>query len=147
MKNCGSCTWCCYFLEVREYSSPVNKYCKHCIPNQGCGIHSQRKKVCRDFDCLWRLEPQFPDDLRPDKCGVVFEPPNGCRTFVGYVDPDNHTKWQDSKVQILIRKLNDAGYPVVIFQGPKRKKIAFTVPGMSLKDVQNDIYQAWSKMQ
>lgn len=147
MKDCGSCTWCCFFMAVPEYDSPINQYCRHCIPDHGCNIHSSKKKVCKDFDCLWRLESQLPDYLRPDKCGVVFEPPNGCKTFVGYVDPANHKKWKNPKIQTLIYKLNQKGHPVVIFQGEKKDNIVFRIPGMSLADVRNDIYAAWSKMQ
>lgn len=146
MKECGNCTWCCFFLDVPDYNSPVNEYCSNCEPNVGCKIHDIRNKICREFECLWKLEKQIPDSLRPDRCGVVFEPPNGCRTFVGYVDPDNHENWKKPEVQILIQKLVDLNHPVAIYQGLNRKRIVFTIPDMSVLDVREDIRSALERM-
>lgn len=133
-------------MDVPDYNSPVNEYCFNCVPNVGCGIHESRKPICREFECLWKLEEQIPDALRPDRCGVVFEPPNGCKTFVGYVDPDNYENWKKPEVQRLIQKLLDMNHPVAIFQGVGRKKIVFTTPDMSLDDVRDDLTSALEKM-
>jgi hypothetical protein len=147
MKECGECTWCCFFCDIPEYDSPVNQYCRNCDVGHGCKIYEDRKGVCKDFECFWKLEALIPDYLRPDKCGVMFEVPNNCKTFVGYVDPNNYERWKEQRVQILIQKIIDINHPVVIFQGIGKDNIVFTIPGMNMIDVKNDVFNAFRKMQ
>src|SRR5262249_40538218 len=55
-------------------------WCQHCDVGKGCRIYDQRPKLCADFACLWLQSHQRPgekgmaDDLRPDRCKVVFSP-------------------------------------------------------------------------
>lgn len=40
-------------------------------PGEGCGIYATRPKVCRVFNCAWRMGFGTPSE-RPDLSGVIF---------------------------------------------------------------------------
>ena len=70
-RECGECTACCKFLEIPELNKPVDVLCQHCT-GHSCGIYESRPAVCRGWYCVWRVEKELSDDVRPDKCGVMF---------------------------------------------------------------------------
>jgi len=71
--ECGECTLCCKLLKIDETNSKVNEYCCYCNPNFGCTIYDKRPESCRIFECCWKQMKNAGEDLRPDKCGVLFE--------------------------------------------------------------------------
>jgi hypothetical protein len=72
-RECGSCVICCKTLEIDEpgLRKPAGTLCPHC-PGTGCAIYADRPGLCRTWYCMWRRLSALPDDLRPDRCGVVF---------------------------------------------------------------------------
>jgi hypothetical protein len=70
-KVCGECTACCYALAIPEIDKPRGQWCEYCWAG-GCRIYPVRPRQCRQFDCAW-LQTNAHEDLRPDRCGVVFE--------------------------------------------------------------------------
>jgi len=79
MRECGDCTACCEgWVEDRmEIDGQViemapEKPCVHCVSN-GCAIYDERpENPCRVFNCVWlENEAEFPDDMRPDRSGVI----------------------------------------------------------------------------
>jgi len=53
-RKCGSCSLCCYVLDIDELNKPANTWCQHCRPgNGGCDIYADRPPVCRGFVCQW----------------------------------------------------------------------------------------------
>ena len=75
-RQCGECTACCVALPVRELDLPPYRPCPHlrAAPAAGCGIYADRPSICRAWFCTWRLSAALDDDLRPDRCGVIFDP-------------------------------------------------------------------------
>lgn len=53
------------------FTKPPNMPCPHLI-QIGCGIYNERPSVCRRFECAWISAPNLPDEMRPDRCGVLF---------------------------------------------------------------------------
>jgi len=136
MRECGECTWCCYFTTAPELNKKVNEYCKHCIPDKGCSTYEQRLQVCKVFSCLWLKQQQIPESLRPDRCSVMFELPGYCKTYIAYVDPEKPDSWKQPNVMTLIRKINEAGHAVLI----NINEMNFFLPnGITLEDVKQDI--------
>ena len=94
--DCGSCTACCRVYAIPALNKPAGKWCDHCIIGEGCKIYEARpKKECADFQCLWlemkNLGSDPADDLRPDRCKVVFSPTGqkgliSATTMPGYSD-------------------------------------------------------------
>lgn len=120
--ECGGCTECCTLfpidskkatgglIEVINISSPAGTPCDYCEENVGCKVHNDRPKICRDFYCAYAQQKNAPIDLRPDKCGIIFEKMDDTM-FVGTVNPDKG--FNDFGMgQIL--SFNKQGYDVVL---------------------------------
>ena len=135
MRDCRSCTLCCLFMKVPEYNSLEYEYCSNCTPNVGCSVYESRQEVCRKFGCLWWLQEQIPEHLRPDKCGVMFEITASPNLVFGYVHPDRPLVWKLSSIQTLIRKLNEANYSVVLCLGKGKGNLGFPVDGMTCEEL------------
>lgn len=73
-RECGTCVTCCrdLYIVTPELTKPAHVLCPHCT-GAGCGIYDTRPSVCRMWNCVWRQLPALPDDLRPDRCGVMFD--------------------------------------------------------------------------
>jgi hypothetical protein len=70
---CGSCTACCEgWLKADELDMRPGRACRHCT-EQGCAIYPDRpEEPCVRFKCGWLQDPgRFPDELRPDRSGVI----------------------------------------------------------------------------
>jgi len=139
MRKCGECSWCCYFPSIPECNSKANEYCKHCTDNT-CDIYETRPSGCKNFLCLWMRQEQIPDIFRPDKCGVMFELPDYCKTYIGHVVPGSN--YNNEAVQLLIKKILDAGDAVIIDDVQKQEHIFYLPEGMTKASVLFDIGQA-----
>jgi hypothetical protein len=77
-KSCDGCTLCCRLIAVAEIGLPSFTRCQHerSFPyagTPGCAVYDRRPQSCRVWSCQYLLEG-WPDDLRPDRCGVVVDP-------------------------------------------------------------------------
>lgn len=72
-RQCGDCVACCRILKIDtpELQKPAGVLCPHST-GKGCGIYEHRPPQCRTWYCLWRRIDALPDEVRPDRCGVVF---------------------------------------------------------------------------
>jgi uncharacterized protein len=87
-RGCGGCTICCRLIGVAAIGKPAGTWCTHCTAT-GCSIHPTRPTSCRNFECFWLMDEGFPEDLRPDRCGVVAAWNGGDQeNIVLHVDPD-----------------------------------------------------------
>lgn len=69
MNECGSCTACCWALEIPEINKPHFSECPNQTEN-GCKIYDNRPIECRYMYCLWKNDRLTKDKrLRPDKSG------------------------------------------------------------------------------
>ena len=73
-RNCDECMVCCNYLSINTsvLKKPADELCKNYVKNHGCSIYDTRPNVCRTWHCLWRRTAALPDELRPDKCNVLF---------------------------------------------------------------------------
>lgn len=139
MRACGECTLCCYFLRIPETDSAEYSLCKHC--DGGCTIYDERPAQCCNFECLWLRQPQIPEALRPDKCGVMFELPDACATYVGHIVPGNDG-FKRPEIGVLVRKINAAGNAVMLYDNSTGDQYLCAPSGMTIEDVRNDIGRA-----
>jgi len=76
-KVCGGCIRCCELNPVAEIGVRPFAGCPHrrAAPaaHPGCGIYPNRPDSCRSWSCLWLRNEEWPAELRPDHCGVVFD--------------------------------------------------------------------------
>lgn len=72
-RPCGGCTMCCKLPEVPDLEKPAGVWCRHCNKGKGCTIYAERPEGCRAFMCLWKVMPDFPEEMRPDKSKVLWQ--------------------------------------------------------------------------
>lgn len=53
--------------------SPAGEYCKECDPGVGCRIYDTAPEKCLEFKCAYNQMERVSINLRPDKCGIIFE--------------------------------------------------------------------------
>ena len=93
-RECGSCTLCCKVYHVADINKVAGKWCRHCKPGRGCGIHDARPAQCADFNCLWRTEEGLTADWKPERAKMVLSvfPQNGF--IYAQVDPGAPQAWR-----------------------------------------------------
>ena len=131
--KCGECTLCCTVLEIKEVDSKANETCKHCILKKGCKIYDKRPQGCKEFKCMWLQMDNVHEDLRPDKCGVVFE------KFTDKVIMGGTMGYMSSIVPGQIQAFNNEGISVVIVDHSQKKKFSFLANGHTREFVESEI--------
>lgn len=116
-RSCGSCTACCYVMEIEAIKKPNRTPC----PNQcdeGCGIYKNKPTECTDFNCSWLSGVVSAEQHRADLVNLVVWPmpegswPDKMRVInvTEGVDGARNTK----EGQELIRNLLQAGWTVLV---------------------------------
>jgi hypothetical protein len=72
-RECADCTACCKVsaIDAPTLRKPAGVLCPNCT-GSNCAIYDARPEPCRTFFCLWRQVATMPDELRPDRIGVMF---------------------------------------------------------------------------
>lgn len=71
-RRCGECQACCVALAVPELGKSRRERCRYQC-QAGCAIHSgPLPRRCSEFSCEWLEDNTWPDNLRPDKSGIIF---------------------------------------------------------------------------
>ncbi len=71
-RSCGGCEACCTALRIVQLGKPVFQGCTH-LTCGGCGIYDRRPRVCRGYECGWKLGLGEEKLCRPDKLGALIE--------------------------------------------------------------------------
>ena len=121
-KECGACSLCCKLpsISVPELTKPAQSWCPHCKPGKGgCSIYNSRPTICEEFVCMWLADPVMADNLRPDKCKVMFSMTIQ-NTVQAQVDKAFPTAWRSGAAHEAIEKFRENGYHVIIIKGSER---------------------------
>lgn len=110
---------CCRLTEVPSLGKPRGTWCQH-RDTTGCRIYSDKPAECSSYTCLWLVSPKMGDSLRPDLCGVLFEPYWASGFVAAIADPDKVDCWRHSPVWNMLDRLTMDGYPVVVLSGKNR---------------------------
>lgn len=75
VKECGECTLCCrgtLTVKVNEHKVYPGHPCPH-VTDEGCGIYDDpsRPAMCGSYGCEWLKRWEFPEYVRPDRCGFI----------------------------------------------------------------------------
>ncbi len=125
--HCGICVLCCKLMGVKGEvrGVPINKpragWCQHCQIGVGCKVYDDRPEPCRTFRCLWlegREEGvEMPDELRPDRCGVVFAPTTNETACSAHMDKNKPDAWKRGAAAAYIQRIVAAGISVTLDYG------------------------------
>ena len=132
MQICGRCTLCCKLLEIVDVESKANEWCKHCTKN-GCSIYEHRPQDCKEFMCAWLQMEYAGIDMRPDRCGVVFEKLSD--RVMGGITNGRMTPL----VKGQIRAFNKEMMSVMILDPNTRSKHYFLAPFHTIEFVEEQI--------
>ena len=118
-RRCGPCTACCQVLEIKTLDKPAGIRCEHST-GASCRIYSDRPRACATWYCLWRKIGALPDELRPDRSGVILcleidpdadDPRLGIRIVCRAVDnADDLDRWE--AVEAVAMFVREGSLPV-----------------------------------
>jgi hypothetical protein len=74
-RPCGDCSVCCTVKPINtpELTKAPGIACRHCLASGGCGIYETRFPVCREYRCSWKILGWIPEQIRPDRSGVLID--------------------------------------------------------------------------
>ena len=102
--------------DEQHIAKAKGELCRLCLEGVGCSAYAARPASCVGYNCLWRQCSGMGEELRPDRCGVIFDAgqPN---TPVGVVRATlvDALKLEaaDEEVGGWLRTLSRAGIPFV----------------------------------
>jgi len=128
-RSCGTCNLCCKLLGIGEIKKRPNCWCPEVKLGKGCGIYDTRPAACREFACLWLLDPNFPDEYQPSKihaflANMESASPQGVEKPPGelvsiYVDPAYPLAHTEEPINGWAQTLVKKGYRVIAIVGEK----------------------------
>lgn len=135
-KTCGGCTLCCKVMALtgEELQKPRGLVCHHLIAEKGCGIYDTRPYECRAFKCQWLTEDwlHWPEEMRPDRCHVMFYSAMDNKGLVADCDPDQPGSWRNPYVlRALIYVLKTEG---AVYVRSGETEVAITAPPAEVPD-------------
>ena len=149
--KCGSCTACCRVYAIPTMGKPAGKWCDHCAIGVGCKIYQARPALCVDFACVWleshKREPGLADELRPDRCKVVFSPTTKDGLMSAITMPGSPDAWRKGAARDLIDLMIKNGLRVVA--GPPASTIKTMIDRFGEREVEmtepDETGMQWSK--
>jgi hypothetical protein len=116
-RECGDCTVCCVSLRIEndQLQKLAGSPCVHLCDTGGCSIYDVRPDVCRSWYCGWRILPGLPDELRPDRSGLLFRIDNlGDSRIILEALRDYEAVLAKPPVIDFVRQLMSSGVTVLI---------------------------------
>lgn len=103
-RDCGTCTLCCKVYDVPTLNKPAGKWCSHCTPGKGCGIHATRPDHCRSFFCLWMTDAAMPPEWKPERSKLVLSIDPRTTFLNVQVDPGSPNAWRAEPFNAQLRQ-------------------------------------------
>lgn len=104
-RQCGDCTLCCKLMGVPELKKPAARWCELCDQGKGCSAYEERPPSCRNFQCFWLMDENFPDEFRPDRIGALASFNDTPDSVVLHVDPARRKAMRSREVNAMIDAL------------------------------------------
>lgn len=116
-RSCGECTLCCKLMGVPELKKQSAKWCISCDQGKGCSVYDTRPQSCRNFQCFWLMDENFPDDFRPDRIHALAAFNDTDDSCVLHVDPAHPRVLSSPPVNALIDALHKVYPRVFVLSG------------------------------
>lgn len=117
-RGCEGCNVCCIQPEIHSLHKPAGITCTHCELGVGCRCWDTRPSECSRFFCLWVTSHILPPALRPDRCGVMFEPLRGKQVLMALCD--RLEAWKSPIPMQIIQVALNQGISVIVIDGKDR---------------------------
>lgn len=130
--NCDECFVCCTLLPIDELNKSIGTVCQHY--NNGCTIYCSKPKVCLDFVCAYLEGSNTSENLRPDKCGIMFFKKTE-RIFSGVLVPG---KQITDIARNQIKSFNEQGYSIVLLSTEKKEPYIMLADGHKSIEIFNE---------
>jgi len=110
--DCDGCTLCCKLIKIEWMDSPAGEYCKECDPGIGCKIYDNAPEKCLLFKCAYNQMEKASINMRPDKCGIIFERLDDI--IIGTIKPELETISNDIFKQL--ESFKNEGFSFVLYK-------------------------------
>jgi len=99
----------CFLIEA--LNKPMNTPCQY-VTDKGCSVYNSctKPQTCTEFMCAYLEGKGIPEELRPDKCGIIFIKHTD-RIFSGILIPNNNITIMAKR---QIESFNQQGYSVIL---------------------------------
>lgn len=134
--ECDGCTLCCKLFPIPDLNLKAGQECEYAIPGNGCKIYEDRPNDCRKCECSYYQVENTSIDLRPDKCGVIFEKATD-NIFIGTIDSD--VRIFGNVVKAQIQSFLKEGFSVVLQHGDIENPYIFYADGYTADDVRDEL--------
>lgn len=122
--KCDGCTFCCKIFSIAEVNSKRGENCDF-MCDEGCSRYDDQPIPCSTFCCAYNQTDEAPIELRPDKCGAMFE--RYLDTYLCVVDcfDEEPALTTISQIKSLVFK----GFGVVVVD--RNEHVKLVVPAMN----------------
>jgi hypothetical protein len=138
--KCDGCTACCKAFKIKELNKVPGGICKYVTEN-GCSVHGTDKmpEECSLFECAYYQVNKVNENLRPDKCGIIFEKVNDTIFFGTITD----TIILDKYANIQINKFLEQGFSVILKHLHLEQPYIFANNGKTEKQIWEEAREVW----
>ena len=139
--KCDGCTMCCKAFEIKELNKMPGEICKFVIEGKGCSVHNTDKMPieCSTFECAYYNVPKVNENLRPDKCGIIFEKATKDIFFGTILDEIVLDKYANAQIEKFLK----LGYSVILKHLHLQDSCVFPVAGKTTKEIWEEAKAAW----
>lgn len=102
-RTCGKCSLCCKLNKVADLDKPTGIWCTHCAIGSGCTIYADRPQSCREYNCLYLMNPNLPEFWHPLRSHMVLQSGSSANSMVIMVDPERPFAWRSEPYATTIR--------------------------------------------
>ena len=138
--KCDGCTACCKAFEIKELGKPAGEICKYVTEN-GCSVHGTDKmpEECSLFECSYYRVKKVNENLRPDRCGIIFEKVNDEIFFGTITDTVVLDKYANAQIDEFIKQ----GYSIILKHLCLDELYIFSNNGKTREEVFEEARKAW----
>jgi hypothetical protein len=108
-RDCDGCTLCCKVMNIPELEKPAGTWCRHCVVGTGCGIHTSRPEVCRQFYCMYITNRNLGPEWKPSEARFVVSHDAGGQRISVYVDTQRPESWRREPYLSTFRAWSEIG--------------------------------------
>ena len=102
-RMCGKCSLCCKLNKIAVLDKPTGKWCIHCKIGSGCTIYADRPEICREYRCLYLMDPNLPEYWYPLHSHMLLQSGSGPDVMIVLVDPARPDAWRREPYNEMIR--------------------------------------------